>query len=113
MEMTCPACGFRGEVLEFKYLCKTGCPACGEADLRECPRCGNQCLFSRTEALELEEIEMRELSKRLAAISKAGDQALLDEAKHIISKLRRMNLRWNIPQLGQFLTERQRELFFG
>lgn len=55
---------------------------------------------------------MKELSKRLAAISKKDDPIRLQEAKVIIIKLRNMNMRWNIPQLSAFLKERQRELFF-
>ena len=55
---------------------------------------------------------MKELSKRLAAISKKDGPIRLQEAKVIIIKLRKMNMRWNIPQLSNFLTQRQRELFF-
>ncbi len=54
---------------------------------------------------------MKELSRRLAAIPKTQDPALLDEAKRIIAKLHSMNLRWNIPELSQFLLNRQKELF--
>jgi len=69
-------------------------------------------LFSRAEALENEDEQMKELSKRLAAISKNDDPVRLQEAKVIIIKLRNMNMRWNIPQLSDFLKARQRELFF-
>jgi hypothetical protein len=62
--------------------------------------------------LENEDEQMKELSKRLAAISKKDDPVRLQEAKVIIIKLRNMNMRWNIPQLSNFLTQRQRELFF-
>jgi hypothetical protein len=62
--------------------------------------------------LENEDEQMKELSKRLAAISKKDDPIRLQEAKVIIIKLRNMNMRWNIPQLSNFLTQRQRELFF-
>jgi len=55
---------------------------------------------------------MKELSKRLAAINKNEGPLRLKEAKVIITKLRRMNMRWNIPQLSEFLTQRQRDLFF-
>jgi hypothetical protein len=111
MDLTCHKCGFTADHLEFKYLCKNGCPACGESDLRQCPECGAECVFSRAESLESEEEEMRELSKRLVAIPRGADSALLEEAKQIISKLRDMNLRWNIPQLHRFLIQRQKELF--
>ena len=55
---------------------------------------------------------MRALSKELAAISKTEDPILLAEAKSLIIRLQAMNRRWNIDGLGQFLKERQRELFF-
>jgi hypothetical protein len=55
---------------------------------------------------------MKELSKRLAAIPKTKDPALLEEAKGIISRLHSMNLRWNIPELKQFLLQRQKDLFY-
>ena len=77
-----------------------------------CPRCGTECLFSRAEALENEEEQMKELSKRLAAIPRGSEEIRLKEAKAIISRLRAMNMRWNIESLNQFLTQRQKELFF-
>ncbi len=55
---------------------------------------------------------MKELSKRLAAIPRTKDPAVLEEAKGIISRLHSMNLRWNIPELKQFLLERQKEVFY-
>lgn len=55
---------------------------------------------------------MKELSKRLATITKGSEEIRLKEAKAIISRLRAMNMRWNIMALDQFLTRRQRELFF-
>ena len=69
-------------------------------------------MFSRTESLEQEPDQMKELSKRLAAIPKTKDPAVLEEAREIISRLHSMNLRWNIPELKQFLLQRQRELFY-
>jgi hypothetical protein len=69
-------------------------------------------VFSRAESLELEPDQMKELSKRLAAIPRTKDPAVLEEAKGIISRLHSMNLRWNIPELKQFLLERQKELFY-
>jgi hypothetical protein len=69
-------------------------------------------LFSRAEALENEDEQMRELSKRLAAIPKGAGEIRLKEAKVIISKLRAMNLRWNIDSLDHFLLQRQKELLY-
>lgn len=69
-------------------------------------------MFSRAEALENEDEQMRELSKRLAAISKEEGDVRLKEAKAIISKLRAMNLRWNIDALDRFLLQRQKELLY-
>ncbi len=77
-----------------------------------CPRCGNETLFSRAEALENEDEQMKELSKRLATISRDSGPVRLKEAKVIIIKLRKINMRWNIPPLDNFLTQRQRDLFF-
>jgi hypothetical protein len=69
-------------------------------------------LFSRTESLESEDEEMRELSRKLAAISRSEDKAIMDEARQIITKLRQMNQRWNLKGLDEFIKNRQRELFF-
>jgi hypothetical protein len=55
---------------------------------------------------------MKELSKRLAAITKEDGPIRMKEAKVIITKLRRMNMRWNIAPLNEFLNRRQKELFF-
>ena len=55
---------------------------------------------------------MRELSKRLAAIPKGADDNRIKEAKVIISKLRSMNLRWNIEALDRFLLQRQKDLLY-
>ena len=77
-----------------------------------CPGCGTETLFSRAEALENEDEQMKELSRRLAAINKDNDSVRLKEAKVIIIKLRRMNQRWNIDSLDAFLKQRQKELFF-
>ncbi|MCU0577833.1 MAG: hypothetical protein MUD15_13585 [Desulfobacterota bacterium] len=112
MDMTCHKCGYRDAYTEFTYLCKNGCPACGESDLRRCPRCGAECVFFRSEALEDEEGQMRELSYRLSAISRAGGREELKEARRIISRLSEMNLRWNSKGLREFLLDKQRELFF-
>jgi len=56
---------------------------------------------------------LRELSRRLAAISKSDGAQGLEEARRLISMLSAMNMRWNIPGLRQFLIQRQRELFFS
>lgn len=112
MELTCHKCGFNANYLEFPYLCMNGCPACGESDLRRCPQCGAECVFSRAESLENEQGQMKELSMRLARIPKTRDPTLLAEAKAIIVQLREMNIRWNIKELHCFLNERQKELFF-
>jgi len=113
MEMTCRKCNFTAGYLEFIYLCKSGWPACGEADLRRCPRCGTDNLFSRTEALEKEDKEIDELVARLDSISLDADDKLLNEAKEIIFKLREINRRWNIPELKTFIRQRQKELKLG
>ena len=69
-------------------------------------------MFSRAEALENEDEQMKELSKRLAAIPKGAQPERIQEARIIISKLRSMNMRWNIDGLNKFLKAKQRELFF-
>jgi hypothetical protein len=61
--------------------------------------------------LEDEDIEMKQLAERLAGIVKSDDPQVMTEAKNILEKLYKMNRRWNIPTLNQFLKERQRELF--
>jgi hypothetical protein len=78
-----------------------------------CPRCGTQNIFSRPEALDQEEDEMKELSKELMAIPEGADKNLMKKAKDIIIKLRRVNQRWNIPELDEFLNQRQKELRIG
>lgn len=55
---------------------------------------------------------MRELSEKLAGISATGSEEELAEARGLIAKLRNMNLRWNVPELSNFIKARQRELFF-
>lgn len=54
---------------------------------------------------------MRELSEKLAGISATASDEELAEARRLISKLRTMNLRWNVPELATFIKSRQRELF--
>lgn len=111
MDMTCHKCGFRDDYREFAYLCKNGCPACGESDLRRCPRCGAECVFSRAEALDDEEDRIRELAERLSAIGKTSGTKDLEEARRIITRLSEMNRRWNVSELRDFLIRKQQELF--
>jgi hypothetical protein len=111
MDMTCHVCGYNANYLKFAYLCKNGCPACGESDMRLCPACGTKCVFSRSESLEGEELKMRELSVRLAGMVMSQDPQVLAEAKNLLEQLHEINLRWNIPALHQFLKERQHDLF--
>lgn len=113
MEMTCLKCGYTGHAGEFKWLCFTGCPACGGSELRECPVCGTHNVLHKNEALEDEEELMKELSRELAAIPANAPQFMLDKAKEIIGKLGSFNRRWNIAALDEFITERQKELGVG
>jgi len=55
---------------------------------------------------------MKELSRRLAAIENTTDTAVLEEARGLLTRLHSMNRRWNIPELKQFLLQRQKELFY-
>ncbi|SHI64868.1 hypothetical protein SAMN02745216_00335 [Desulfatibacillum alkenivorans DSM 16219] len=112
MELACHECGFKGEVHDFAFLCKNGCPACGESDMRQCPRCGAHVMFSRAAALEKEEVQMRDLCRELAGIERSDEPEVQKRAMELIGGLRRMNERWNIPQLGDFIKQRSRELFF-
>ncbi|MDD5343724.1 MAG: hypothetical protein PHW12_04805 [Smithella sp.] len=54
---------------------------------------------------------MRELAEKLAGVVKSPDPQVMAEAKNLLERLYKMNQRWNIPSLQQFLKERQRELF--
>ena len=53
---------------------------------------------------------MQWLSERLASIPPDAPQDMKDEARAIIVKLSGWNMRWNIPELDDFLTQRQKEL---
>ena len=68
-------------------------------------------MFSRAESLEDEELKMRELAEKLAGMVKSPDPKVMAEARNLLERLYKMNQRWNIPSLQQFLKERQRELF--
>jgi hypothetical protein len=61
--------------------------------------------------LEDEDVEMKQLSERLAGIVRSEDPQVMADAKNILEKLYKMNRRWNIPSLQEFLKERQRDLF--
>ena len=111
MDLECRMCGYKADYMEFPYLCKNGCPACGESDLRKCPSCGAECVFSRAESLEEESEQIGELCSRLAAFSRDDGPSSLEEGRQLISKLYNMNLRWNSPELGRFLAKRHKELF--
>jgi hypothetical protein len=54
---------------------------------------------------------MKELSKTLELIESTDGPDRQEEAKEIIRKLRKMNLRWNIPALDAFIKQRQRAIF--
>jgi len=112
MNLTCHECGFTAGYLDFAYLCKNGCPACGESDLRQCPACGARCVFSRAESLEDEQERMKELSMQLTAITRTDDPVMRKEAKRLIATLNGMNMRWNSESLNAFLLKKQEELFF-
>ncbi|MBI9076216.1 MAG: hypothetical protein JEZ02_12460 [Desulfatibacillum sp.] len=112
MELVCHQCGFTNDHQEFRFLCKNGCPACGESDMRLCPECGAHVMFSRATALEKEDVRMRELCQELSEMEKSDDPAAQKKAMELIGTLRRMNERWNISKLGDFIKERSRELFF-
>ncbi|MCD6225264.1 MAG: hypothetical protein J7K32_07085 [Deltaproteobacteria bacterium] len=70
-------------------------------------------MLSRAEGLEQEQKDMKELSIYLTSINKTDSQVKLDEAKNIITKLRQMNLRWNISALDEFLNSQYKELFMS
>jgi hypothetical protein len=56
---------------------------------------------------------MKELSVKLVSIQKDANETLLKEAKDIIIELRRVNQRWNIRELDEFLNQQQKELNIG
>ena len=69
-------------------------------------------MFSRTEALERETVQMKELAARLASIPRTQDPALREEARGLISRLHTMNQRWNIVGVREFLIQRQKEILY-
>lgn len=56
---------------------------------------------------------MKELSIYLTSINTTDSQVKLDEARNIITKLRQMNLRWNISALDDFLNTQYKQLFMN
>ncbi len=55
---------------------------------------------------------MGQLCQRLADMQRPENPEQKKEAMLLVGKLRSMNERWNIPQLGDFLKERTKDLFF-
>ncbi|MBN1470147.1 MAG: hypothetical protein JW925_00070 [Syntrophaceae bacterium] len=54
---------------------------------------------------------MKGLAEKLAGIVKSPDPQVMAKAKDLLEQLYKINRRWNIPSLDQFLKERQRDLF--
>jgi len=81
--------------------------------LRTCPECNERVLMHKPELLESEDELMQELSIRLMRIAADSPDYLLDEAKSIIRQLGAYNLKRNIPELDDFMAERQRALGLG
>ena len=113
MELTCQQCGYTDEALTFRYVCKIGILPTGGDEMRQCPQCGARVFLVMADKLEEEEEQIGELCSLLAAIPENSPDLLLKEAQEIIRKLSAINLRWNIPQLDEFLAQRQRELGLG
>lgn len=55
--------------------------------------------------------KMKGLAEKLAGIVKSPDPQVMAKAKDLLEQLYKINRRWNIPSLDQFLKERQRDLF--
>ena len=81
--------------------------------MRTCPECNERVLMHKPELLESEDELMQELSIRLMRIAADSPDYLLDEAKSIIRQLGAYNLKRNIPELHDFMAERQRALGLG
>jgi len=113
MELTCQDCGYTDEAVIFGYICKIGILPTGGDELRRCPRCGAKVFLVMADKLEEEAEQMKELSRQLAAIPGNPPEFMLREARDIIRKLNGINLRWNIPELEDFIGQRQRELGLG
>ena len=113
MELTCQECGYTDEAVLFKYICKIGILPTGVDELRRCPICGAKVFLVMAEKLEEEEERIRVLCQQLAAIPGNSPDFMLREARDIIRKLSGINMRWNIPELDDFISQRQRELGLG
>lgn len=113
MELTCQECGYTGEVVAFHYVCKIGILPTGGDEMRQCPQCGARVFLVMADKLEEEEEQMRGLCRLLEAIPVNSPEYLLREASEIIRKLSVMNMRWNIPEIEDFVARRQRELGLG
>lgn len=81
--------------------------------MRTCPECRERVLLHKPELMENEDELMKELSIRLIRITADSPDYLLDEAKSIIRQLGAYNMRRNIPELDEFIIDRQRELGLG
>lgn len=81
--------------------------------MRTCPQCQERVLLHKPELLENQDELMKELSIRLCRIQADSPDHLLEEAKSIIRQLSAYNMRRNIPELDDFIAERQRELRLG
>ena len=81
--------------------------------MRTCPQCEERVLLHKPELMEDEDERMKELSVRLARITADSDEYLIDEAKSIIRQLGAYNMRRGIPELDDFIAERQGALGLG
>jgi hypothetical protein len=113
MELTCEECGYTDEAVAFYYVCKIGILPMGGDEMRQCPQCGARVLLVMADKLEEENEQIGELCSLLEAIPANSPEYLLKEASEIIRKLSVMNMRWNIPELEDFVARRQRELGLG
>jgi len=105
--MRCLECVLEGDSVEFAYI---GRPGSAGVEHRRCPRCGSLCVLDKGDSLDDEREEMKVLVEWLSTIPGNAPRFLLDEARRVISRLSSQNLRWNVPELDKFLTQRQKEL---